>query len=459
MFYNFSGPTRWAERHSNTVSDSFLLFFPPHLIDGICKWTNKEGCTRHGDKWKDLNSEEMKKYIGQLILVGVFKAKNEDVNELYSAKMGRPIFGRVMSRDRFRQITSALRFDDAEKRRKHRSPDKLGPIRDIFEEWNKTLRDNAYVLGWAVTVDEQLVTFRGRCPFRQYIPSKPGKYGIKFWVLSDAATGYVWKIEVYKGKKPEEVREVGQGERVVKSLVAELVNTGRNVTCNDFFTSLPLARFLLTKNLTIVGTIRKNKAELPPEFTITKGREVHSTLFGFQDDVTIASYCPKKHKIVTLLSTLHDDAQVDGLQKKPAIITTYNETKAGVDKADQKLRHFSVKRKTRRWPMAVFSNMIDISALNAFIIYISLHPDDMGTKSGKRRKFLIQLGLELVGVTEEEPAAVDLQSKPYTFGKAAVRKRCQLCPRKKNRASKVTCMKCGKHTCGEHSRVICQKCS
>ena len=39
-----------------------------------------------------------------------------------------------------------------------------------------------------MTVDKQLVCFRGRCPFRQHIPSKPGKYGIKVWAICEANT-------------------------------------------------------------------------------------------------------------------------------------------------------------------------------------------------------------------------------------------------------------------------------
>ncbi|KAF0026097.1 hypothetical protein F2P81_020834 [Scophthalmus maximus] len=47
-------------------------------------------------------------------------------------------------------------------------------------KWRKLDRMDlqAYV-GTDVTVDERLVPFRGRCPFKQYILSKPGKYGIK----------------------------------------------------------------------------------------------------------------------------------------------------------------------------------------------------------------------------------------------------------------------------------------
>ena len=66
-----------------------------------------------------------------------------------------------------------LWFDDANSQRRNRSEDKFQPIRDVFEQWDLNLRD-AYTPGHNMTVDEQLVCFRGRCPFRQYIPSKPG---------------------------------------------------------------------------------------------------------------------------------------------------------------------------------------------------------------------------------------------------------------------------------------------
>ena len=73
------------------------------------------------------------------------------------------------------------------------------PIRDVFEQWDLNLRD-AYTPDPHMTVDEQLVCFRGRCPFRQYIPSKPEKYAIKIWAICEAKTSYAWKMQVCTGK-------------------------------------------------------------------------------------------------------------------------------------------------------------------------------------------------------------------------------------------------------------------
>ena len=161
-----------------------------------------------------------------------------------------------MSRNRYLTILRVLRFDNAQRRRAHRSLDKLQPIREVFELWVSYLQDS-YTPGTCMTVDEQLVPFRGRCPFRQYIPSKPGKYGMKIWTICDATSYYTWKMQVYTGKDERIGREVNQGTRVVPDMVKEIEKTGRNITCDNFFTSLSLARQLLSKKLTVVGTMRK----------------------------------------------------------------------------------------------------------------------------------------------------------------------------------------------------------
>ena len=370
------GPTRYAIRECTSLSSSFLLFFRQPLLQEICKWSNKEGQRIYKDNWADISIEEIKKFIGLLILIGVYKSKNEEVSQLWSRTDGRPIFNKIMSRQRFQRILRVLRFDDAaSRRRSHGRPDKLQPIKFCFELWNEALRE-AYVPGESMTVDEQLVTFRGRCPFRQYIPSKPGRYGIKIWAICDSANSYAWKMEIYTGKKVGQQREVNQGERVVLSLTEEVQKSGRNITCDNFFTSVQLARKLLAMKLTLVGTIRRNGKELPASFVVTKGRELFSTQFGFQENVMIGSYCPKKGKVVTMLSTMHSQPDVDhnNEKKKPEMILYYNSTKGGVDTMDQMLRCYSVKRMTRRWPMVIFYNMIDVSALNGYIIMVVFEP-------------------------------------------------------------------------------------
>ena len=97
-------------------------------------------------------------------------------------------------------------------------------------------------------------------------------------------------------------------------LTSNMQGSGRNVTVDNFFTSLCLAQKLSKKKMTLLGTMRKNRKELPPEFINAKGRETLSSIFAFRDDGTLVSYCPKKGKVVVLLSSLHDQAEIDNNQ-------------------------------------------------------------------------------------------------------------------------------------------------
>ena len=54
-------------------------------------------------------------------------------------------------------------------------------------------------------------------------------------------------METYIGKEPNAGREVNLGEKVVLHLLEGTDAPGRNVTCDNFFTSLSLARKLLEK--------------------------------------------------------------------------------------------------------------------------------------------------------------------------------------------------------------------
>lgn len=92
-----------------------------------------------------------------------------------------------MSKARYSFLASCLRFDDKSSRN---SEDKFAPIRQIWEMLMNNFH-RYYEPHLECTVDEQLLSFRGRCAFRMYIKSKPDKYGIKIITLNDAHTSYL----------------------------------------------------------------------------------------------------------------------------------------------------------------------------------------------------------------------------------------------------------------------------
>ena len=96
-----------------------------------------------------------------------------------------------------------------------------------------------------------------------------------------------------------------------------------------------------------------------------------TTLFGYRQDATLCSYVPKKNKAVILLSTMHKTGEVsDRDDKKPLIVLDYNSTKGAVDTLDMCVHTYTCARQTRRWPVRLFYNVLDIAAWNSYVCWI-----------------------------------------------------------------------------------------
>ena len=63
----------------------------------------------------------------------------------------------------------------------------------------------------------------------------------------------------------------------MKELAAPFKNSGINITMDNYFTTLPIAKHLLSWKLTITGTLRKNKPYIPKQMA-----------------AALCSYVPKK---------------------------------------------------------------------------------------------------------------------------------------------------------------------
>jgi hypothetical protein len=62
-----------------------------------------------------------------------------------------------------------------------------------------------------------------------------------------------------------------------------------------------------------------------------------------------------------------------------------------VDMLDQMGARYTVQRATRRWTMAMFYDMINITAVNALVIYANIMRKDQPEKKIKRKYFCSEL--------------------------------------------------------------------
>ena len=123
---------------------------------------------------------------------------------------------RFMYRDRFEIILTHLHFYDnnaetptepqqVESQQAEQavpllavSQDKIKKIRPLVDLLNKKC-SNVYTPDKDLAIDESLVKFKGRLGFKQYIPAKRARFGIKLFVLCESS-GFVWNMHVYQGK-------------------------------------------------------------------------------------------------------------------------------------------------------------------------------------------------------------------------------------------------------------------
>ena len=91
--------------------------------------------------------------------------------------------------------------------------------------------------------------------FRQFMPAKPTKYGIKVWMAADTKNGYVSNFAVYLGQAENNRRRIhGLGYDVVMTMTEPFLNNYRHIFFDNFFTSTRLLDHLFAQNTYVCGT-------------------------------------------------------------------------------------------------------------------------------------------------------------------------------------------------------------
>ncbi|KAL7291737.1 hypothetical protein TKK_0014524 [Trichogramma kaykai] len=182
-----------------------------------------------------------------------------------------------------------------------------------------------------------------------YIKSKPDKYGLKLFSLNDPSKSYLIYAIPYLGKI--QIIDLLQGEKLseyyLRKVTAPIHGTKRTVTCDNWFTSIPLLQHMKGEepyDMRMNGTIRKNKQEIPAEMKVAS-KNPPDWKFCHTDSMSLVSYSPEKNQIVLVIST--DKLSTD-VQNQKAMMAHYHSAKGGTDCFD--------------WlcsPMRVFMGMLD----------------------------------------------------------------------------------------------------
>ncbi|ELP90235.1 hypothetical protein EIN_384980 [Entamoeba invadens IP1] len=133
-----------------------------------------------------------------------------------------------------------------------------------------------------------------------FIKSKPGRYGIKFWICADYETGMTLNLQMYLVCV------------VVRRTIKALEWSGIwCYPCYAVVTSLLLCvtsfsvHYLASCGCQLLGTMRINRKELPDKAKTIKKRTPDTTIFFSKGKCKLISYFNEKKKLVLVLSTCH----------------------------------------------------------------------------------------------------------------------------------------------------------
>ena len=137
----------------------------------------------------------------------------------------------------------------------------------IGQFWGICTKDfqRLVVLSKVVSIDESFILQKGRFHFKQYIPNKASKFGIKTFSLVDEKTKFLVNSMIYSGKNQDltfSTKEFGYGGSIVMQLMQPYIELRHHVYCDNWFTSSNLALELLQKSTYLCGTIRKDRKNL-----------------------------------------------------------------------------------------------------------------------------------------------------------------------------------------------------
>jgi hypothetical protein len=399
-------------------------------------------------KWDTIDEKDLLQFLAIRIIMGI--TKKPEMKKYWSRDplYNFPIVSKIMSQDRFFEIHKNLHFCNNEE---YVAGNRLFKIEKLWKIVNQNFTSflNPYQ---NLSIDESLILHKGRLYFRQYIPSKRSRFGIKTYSIVDGETGFILNSMIYSGKNEDlhfPTKQYGYGGAIVLELAGPYLNKGHHIFADNFFTSPTLAHHLLQQKTYLCGTLRKGRKNAAIPAAKMKRGEVQS----FTSNGILNEFWRDK-KIVRMISTAHSHnmTQVkkrDGtVVQKPQSVVDYNKNARGIDQADMQIHFNSTKRKTRKWYKKLFFQLIDMSLYNAFKVHKSQHGSTkfLDFQLNVVRQILDKFGLK---PTIASNPSNDLQRlvgrhfpthNPPTKGKNHGSRKCHVCS--KNGKSKETRYQC-----------------
>ncbi|XP_043473691.1 piggyBac transposable element-derived protein 4-like [Leptopilina heterotoma] len=375
---DFSGTSKISENvllEGNEPIDYFQWFFDIPLLQLIVTESNRyqiqnpEPYHAKMKAWEPLTVEELRKFLALSILMG--HARKGNLKDYWSTDplLSTPIFREVMTRNRYLQILKYIHFQDNEEITDHPLK-KVEPIIDYLQD----KFSNTIIPGKNLCIDESLLLWKGRLKFKQYLPLKRNRFGIKLFELVDCQTGFILNFIVYTGENTD-YKKFGLGITgdIVAHFLKPYFGKGHVVYVDNWYSSAQLAEFLHDRDTGLCGTVKSNRKGLPKmESKLQRGEvEAAHTVCWL-----LIKWMDKKE--VYMITTVHElDFCATGKKNfrtnedivKPTCVVEYNRNMGGIDNIDRQLSLTESVRKSMKWYRKLFFHLMDLALTAAYSLY------------------------------------------------------------------------------------------
>ncbi|KAJ8928485.1 hypothetical protein NQ314_018955 [Rhamnusium bicolor] len=256
-----------------------------------------------------LQAEEFICFIGITLLMS--RVKKFKFHDYWSTNplLSTPIFGKIMKRDRYYFILKMMHFCDSNN---PNAADKLIKIRMVVDSLKSTLGENFYPYR-NICIDESSLLFKGRLHFKQYIPSKRRRFGVKLFLNCDCKTGFVLNFIIYTGTTTDLLPDdfnLGKSGQVVLTLLEKYLNKGHVLYIDNWYTSSSLFLHLHNNQINATGTVKHNRRYMPVlKEKLNKGE----MMFKSAGPILTIKWCDKRD--IYMLST-NDEIGMAEIEKK-----------------------------------------------------------------------------------------------------------------------------------------------
>ena len=219
--------------------------------------------------WVPVDRTAMQHFIGLQLLTGL--VQKPSIASYWSKLpiLQTPIFASVMPRNRFQEILRFWHANNNEEEPPRDSPDRdrLYKLRPVITHLQDRFQ-NVYTPEKEIAIDESLLLWKGQLLFKQYIPLKRARFGIKLFNVCERS-GYTYRFHIYTGKEdpafqmerdiPPDAGHLSMTEKIVVYMAQPLLGKGYQLYMDNWYSGVSLYLYLKSKNTVSCGTVKENR--------------------------------------------------------------------------------------------------------------------------------------------------------------------------------------------------------